>query len=113
MPDLNQKINTAYAKGEDVRKGGGLVLAKATVSKVLNQPIGYGFRIDFDGFVKAVDLVGGLDIVVDREFDDYQYPVEEKREDLCGHSLEEATEQIATQEATIVFPCRYLSGLAK
>lgn len=107
IPDLDNKINFAYAKGEAVKKGGGLVLARAVVSKVLNQPVSYGFRIDFDGFVKAVDLIGGLDISVDREFDDYQYPVEEKREDLCGHTIEEATILIASESPQIVFPCRY------
>lgn len=108
VPDLEQKINTAYTIGESKRKGGGIVLAKAVVSKVLNRPIDYVVRIDFDGFVKAIDLIGGLSITVDRTFDDYEYPVEEKREDLCGHTLDEATAQIATLSATVVFPCRYI-----
>lgn len=107
VPDLEGKINTAYAKGEASRQGGGLVLAKAIVSKIIKQNVTYGFRIDFDGFVKAVDLTGGLQITVDREFDDYQYPVEEKREDLCGHTIEEATTLIASDSPQVVFPCRY------
>lgn len=107
ISDLEAKINTAYAIGESKRKDGGLVLTKAVVSKVVNRSVDYVFRIDFEGFVRAVDLVGGLDIAVDSAFDDYEYPLEEKREDLCGHSLEAATEQIATQSGTIVFPCRY------
>jgi LCP family protein required for cell wall assembly len=107
VPALDGKINTAYAKGKSKQEGGGLVLAKAVVSRIVNQPIDYSFVIDFDGFVKAVDLIGGLDIDVDNTFDDLQYPVEEKYTDLCGHTPEEATQLIATQEATVVFPCRY------
>ena len=107
IPDISEKINTAYAIGNSKQKDGGLVLAKAVVSKVINQPIDYAFVIDFSGFVKAVDLVGGLDITVDRTFDDYEYPVEEKYDDLCGHTLEEATQLIASESATVVFPCRY------
>lgn len=107
IPELKGKINTAYAIGRSKDTNGGITLAKAVVSKVVNQPISYALVIDFDGFVKAVDQIGGLDIMVDRTFDDYQYPVEEMREDLCGHSLEEATTMIATQSPTIVFPCRY------
>lgn len=107
VPDLKGKINSAYAKGEQKRKGGGLVLTKAVVEKIIDQPIDYVVKVDFDGFIKAIDYVGGLDIDVERAFDDLQYPIEEKREELCDHSLEEATELIATMEATIVFPCRY------
>lgn len=107
IPDLSAKINTAYAVGNAKQEGGGLILTKAVASKILGQQIDYAFVIDFDGFVKAVDLVGGLEIDVERSFDDYEYPVEEKREDLCGHTLEEATELIASQSATVVFPCRY------
>jgi LCP family protein required for cell wall assembly len=107
IPDLKEKINTAYAIGEAKRPGGGLLLAKTVVSKVLKQPVDYSIRVDFNGFVKAVDLVGGIDVEVERSFDDNQYPVEEKREDLCGHTLEDATTLIATMSALEVFPCRY------
>lgn len=107
VPDLSGKINTAYAIGNSKQAGGGLILTKAVVSKIIGQQIDYVFVIDFDGFVKAVDLIGGLDIEVERSFDDYEYPVEEKREDLCGHTLEEATELLASESAQIVFPCRY------
>ncbi len=107
IPDLNGKINTAYAIGEGKQAGGGLILAKAAVSKVIHQQINYGVRVDFDGFVKIIDSLGGIDITVDNTFDDYQYPIEEERENLCGHTLDEATAQIATLSAQVVFPCRY------
>lgn len=107
MPDLNEKINTAYAIGQSKGSGKGLVLAKAAVGEVLHQDIDYAVRIDFAGFVNAVDQIGGLDISVDNTFDDYQYPIEEKREDLCGHTLDETTALLASGSAQEVFPCRY------
>lgn len=107
VPDLKGKVNTAYAFGEEKEKGGGITLARAALSKVLDQPINYVLRIDFDGFVKAIDLIGGLDIDVANVFFDYKYPIEENATDLCGHTLEEATAQIATESPYIVFPCRY------
>jgi LCP family protein required for cell wall assembly len=75
VDSLKAKINTAYHWGEEKKKGGGLILAKATVSEILDQPVHYAILIDFDGFVKAIDLVSGIDIDVERAFDDYQYPV--------------------------------------
>lgn len=107
IPDLKQKINYAYASGEEQRKGGGLLLAKAVVKKVVGQDIDYAIRIDFAGFIKAVDLVGGLDIDVERSLDDYAYPVEGKEDDSCGHTSEEI-EILATSSSEFdAFPCRY------
>jgi len=107
IQDINGKINSAYALGEDKKKGGGLVLAEALVSKILNQPVDYGVRIDFAGFVKAVDLVGGLDITVDRSFDDYEYPIEGKEDDACGHSNDELQNLATASSQLDAFPCRY------
>jgi LCP family protein required for cell wall assembly len=112
MPELKAKINTAYAVGEAKEKGGGLKLAKASVSRLLNQQIDYGVRIDFDGFVKAVDMVGGLDITVERTLDDPQYPISGKEVDPCGHSDDEIASlsaQISTDDITELdaFPCRF------
>jgi polyisoprenyl-teichoic acid--peptidoglycan teichoic acid transferase len=112
MPELTAKINTAYTFGEEKKNGGGLVLAKATVSKLLGQQIDYAFKIDFDGFIKAVDMMGGLDVDVTNQLDDYAYPIEGKETEACEHTEEEIidlTAQIATGSATDFesFPCRY------
>lgn len=108
VPDLDAKINTAYSTGESKRQGGGLVLSKAVVKKIVNQPIDYVIRIDFDGFVRAVDLVGGLDINIERTFDDYEYPIDGKQEDPCGHSDEELKELATSSSQLKAFPCRYI-----
>ena len=98
-PELKAKINTAYAYGEEKEKGGGLKTAKKTVSEILGIPIHYGLRIDFSGFEKAIDLVDGVEVNVDKQFDDYQYPIAGKENDLCGLKVEEDKE--ATGEAKI------------
>lgn len=107
LPDLNGKINTAYSKGEEKRKGGGLILSKKAVSKILNQPIQYGIQVNFEAFVKAVDLIGGLDLYVDRSFNDYEYPIVGKETDTCG-AKEEDLPVLATASSQLeAFPCRY------
>ncbi len=107
VPDLRAKINTAYAYGEEKEKGGGLKLAKAVVKKILGQPVDYGIRIDFDGFIKAIDLVGGLDITVDNVLDDYEYPIAGKENETCGHTEEELIELATASSQLDAFPCRY------
>lgn len=107
IPDLKAKINTAYYYGETKKKGGGITLAKAVVEKILNKQIDYVVRIDFAGFVEIVDELGGIDVDVERAFDDYEYPVEGKESDLCGHDQSEI-EALATFSSQLeVFPCRY------
>lgn len=106
-PDLAAKINTAYAFGQKQGKGGGLALAKATVEKITGQHVDYGIRLDFAGFVKAVDIVGGLDVEVEQMLDDLEYPIPGKEDDPCDQP-EEDLEKLATAESQLeAFPCRY------
>lgn len=107
MPELQAKINTAYAFGQKQGKGSGLAFAKVTVAQMLGQPIDYSIRLDFAGFVKAVDIVGGLDVMVDKTFDDLEYPIPGKEEDPCDQPQEDL-EKLATVESQLeAFPCRY------
>lgn len=108
IPDLKAKINSAYAFGNLRQENGGLILVKAVVAKTLNQPIDYVVRIDFNGFVKAVNLVGGIDVDVERGFEDFEYPIEGSEDDLCGHSEEELEELTTASSQLEAFPCRYI-----
>jgi len=72
---LQAKLNTAYHYGEEKKPGGGLILAQSAVSEVINQPVHYAVLLNFSGFEKAVDLIGGLDINVPHGFTDNKYPI--------------------------------------
>lgn len=54
-----QKLNHAYAYG-------GADLTKTTVERYLNQPILYYLVVDFDSFPPLIDLIGGVDIDVQK-----------------------------------------------
>lgn len=75
VESLQAKLNTAYHYGEDKKPGGGLTLAKAAVSEIINQPVHYGVVLDFTGFEKAIDVVGGITVNVPHGFVDEHYPV--------------------------------------
>ncbi len=70
------KINAAYAFGEQNKKDGisGAELVKRTVSYILDLPIHYYITIDFEGFRRAIDLVGGVDVYVDKDIYDPYFP---------------------------------------
>ena len=86
IDSLQKRINEAYEIGQEKKpeEKGGLTLAKAVVSEILGQPIHYSLRLDFSGFEKVIDLLGGVVINVDNDFTDRQYPIEGKEEDDCG-----------------------------
>lgn len=75
VDSLEAKINTAYHYGNERREGAGKDLSKSAVSEVLGLPVHYVLALDFEGFVKAIDAVGGIDVEVERSFDDYKYPI--------------------------------------
>lgn len=68
------KINAAYAYAEGSKEGSGGLAATAAVAKITGLQILYYAAIDFKGFVRAIDHVGGVDVVVDRTFTDSQFP---------------------------------------
>ncbi len=77
FPTQSTKINGAYCFGDMYDyPGGGAALVNRLVSEYLAIPIQYTARIDFAGFEKAVDTVGGIEVNVERAFVDYEYPIE-------------------------------------
>lgn len=79
------KINSVYSVGNTQGyPEGGLELIKKVVSQNLGIPIHYAIRIDFEGFEKTIDTLGGIEVTVDKTFDDYQYPVEGQETATCS-----------------------------
>lgn len=95
LDNIKYKINAAYEVGKS--GGSGLSFAQDKIDDVLGLPIHYGVRVDFDGFAKAIDLVGGIDVEVEKTFDDWLYPLNGKEDDLCG--LTEAEIELSLDEA--------------
>ncbi len=111
VDDIKGKINLAYALGQKQNNQGKLY-AKAVVEKVAGVPIDYVVVIDFSGFVKLIDYLGGVDVNVSHTLDDYNYPVEGKEADTCDHSDQDIKDFTATasaeQDIWTYFPCRYV-----
>ncbi|MDO8503698.1 MAG: LCP family protein [bacterium] len=82
-PSLQAKINTAYYYGNRT-DGLGMKWAADTISEIVGQPISYTVVVSFDGFVKIIDLLGGVDVLVERSFIDKNYPISGKEDDTCG-----------------------------
>ena len=83
IPEIRAKVNSAYYWGEQKQEGGGLILAKSTVEEIVGQPVHYALVVDFSGFVEIIDVLGGIEVDVERAFVDTKYPIPGKEEDLC------------------------------
>jgi len=92
-----RKINSTNAYGEAEEKGSGPKKTAMIVEDILDQNIHYYLRIDFDGFAKFIDTIGGIDVFVDRAFMDAQYPIYGREESACGRDDSE----------NILYDCRF------
>lgn len=96
-----RKINAAFAEGynlhKDYNEAG--TWARQVAENVTGLRLPYFAVIDFSGFEKAINLIGGLDINVERGFTDFEYPNSDKNADgpICSADPKDT-----------VSPCRYL-----
>lgn len=72
IPDLRTKINSLYYYG--VQNGSNADFVTSQVSSLTGQPIPYYMIIDYQVLPQAIDMVGGVDLVVQRSFTDTQFP---------------------------------------
>lgn len=87
LDEHKTKVNTLYQLGLNSKDG--LGFTQKEIGEVLDINIPYGVRIDFNGFIKAVDLLGGIEVDVQESFDDYFYPVPGRENELCDYQEKE------------------------
>ena len=81
IASLRAKLNTVYHYQ-------GLEETKKTVEEILGQKVDYGLVIDFSLFTQAVDFLGGVEVEVERTFEDFKYPIAGRENDLCDGDKE-------------------------
>lgn len=69
------KINSIAAYAEQSDPGSGGLASSQAIGDLLNAPMDYYVRVDFSGFEKVIDQIGGVDVYVDNTLDDYAYPI--------------------------------------
>jgi LCP family protein required for cell wall assembly len=74
------RVNAAYPIGERrLGAGYGGALAKETVSNLVGVPIHHFVLVDFEGFKKVIDTIGGITVDVPKLIEDPKYPTEDYR----------------------------------
>ncbi len=107
IPDHGyDKINAAHAYGELKKAGEGPNLAKEVVGKVLDVPIHYYIRLDFTGFRKAIDTLGGVSIDVPTALSDPEYPCDKDEGRACGFAIKSGMQTMNGVTALKYARCR-------
>lgn len=75
-----RKVNSIHAIAEAKEENSGGAAMTTALSSILGTEINYYLRIDFDGFVKIIDELGGVDVNVENTLDDYSYPIRGEEE---------------------------------
>src|SRR3990172_7750511 len=71
---FQERINTAYVYGETQGyPGGGPALTEEVIERNLGITIDHYVIIDFQGFIKVIDELGGVDVYVEEEINDPYY----------------------------------------
>jgi LCP family protein required for cell wall assembly len=70
--DSYTKINAIYQIGLNTQEG--VSLLRDTIEQISGEPVHYSLIVDFDGFEKIIDALGGVSVDVPRDFLDTRYP---------------------------------------
>lgn len=80
------------------------------VQNVTGLPINYYVSIDFGGFIKLIDNLGGIKVNVPNSFDDPFYPITGEENNTCGFSNDQINDfksKYSGFELERQFTCRY------
>lgn len=104
---INAVFAESYQKNQDWDKAGASI--REVVEKMSGQEIPYFAVIDFNGFEKTIDLLGGIDVQIDRTFTDYTFP-NDKEGYIPAVTFKEGHENMNGERALIFARSRHAAG---
>lgn len=76
IDSLKTKINALYYYGEQDEAGGGIALVNSVVSEISGDKVDYYAVINMDSLKQVIDAIGGIEVEIERSFEDKMYPRE-------------------------------------
>jgi anionic cell wall polymer biosynthesis LytR-Cps2A-Psr (LCP) family protein len=99
----NHKINAEASINGFQNEGG-------VIKSVTGLPVDYFLAVDFSGFSKLINNLGGITVEVPKTFDDTFYPIAGLENDMCGKTPEEIAAlkaKYSDYQLETQFTCRY------
>ena len=101
-----RKINSVFAIGQ-LDNNNGINAIRSVIEEITSQKVDYVLIVDFTGFEKFIDALGGIEVEVETPFVDNEFPIAGLEDDTCGKPDEEL-ELLSTASSQLeAFPCRY------
>jgi len=72
--NINNKINAIKFYGDQSEEKNGMELIKKVVEEISGLDIHYYAQLDFNGFIKIIDALGGIDVYLEKDINDPSYP---------------------------------------
>lgn len=82
LDHLKTKINALYFYGREQNYNDKTSLITTELEKVLGEPLDYYLILDFEVMAEIIDLLSGVEIEVERAFDDYYFPADDGTNNL-------------------------------
>lgn len=92
-----RKINESYTQGERERPGEGGAYAARLIGSLLGQRVPYYALVDFNGFERIIDELGGVDVYVERAFTDPLFPTDD--DDVTAVTFQAGWQHFSGEEA--------------
>lgn len=104
---INAVFSESYTKSKDFDKAGASI--REVVEGISGLEIPYFAVLDFNGFKKTIDLLGGVDVQIDRTFTDYTFPNSTEGY-LPAVTFKEGPETMDGERALIFARSRHAAG---
>lgn len=72
--DSYTKINALYHIGQEEDDNHPAALISKSIEEITGQPIHYFLAVDYDGFTRIIDALGGINVEVERDIKDVSFP---------------------------------------
>lgn len=102
-----EKINSVHAYAEQNHPGEGAVKTAEAFSELFETKIDHVLRIDFRGFEKLIDAVGGVSVNVETAFTDGSYPSNDPPNSWQTVSFKKGVQQMSGARALIYARSRH------
>jgi len=74
IPDLQTKINALYYYGQKIDPNDGTEMMASKIEKILDTEIDYTMVLEMNDIKNLVDILGGVEVDVERSFVDKEFP---------------------------------------
>ncbi len=89
LDDLKTKINALYYYGKKMDENDGTQLVKNRIETMLNWKIDYALVLEMEDIKELIDLLGGVEVNVERAFTDEEFPKDDGSNEVMTISFQE------------------------